>query len=126
MNLPINTTDPLIMHIDLNSCFASIEQQANPLLRGKPVVVAAYDTYYGAILSPSIEAKTFGIKVGMSVKQARQLYANIIVLTTDPPKYREAQRRFMKIFESYSPNVTPKSIDEAVIDFSPVKHLYPQ
>ena len=49
------------MHIDLDSCFATIEQQANPLLRGKPLVVAAYGTPNGCVLSPSIEAKKYGV-----------------------------------------------------------------
>lgn len=125
MDLPINTAQPLLMHIDLNSCFASIEQQANPLLRGKVVVIAAYDTSYGAILSPSIEAKTYGIKVGMHVSEARMRYPNLIVRVPDPPKYREAHNRFMRIFRSYSPSVVAKSIDEAVIDFTSVTHMYP-
>lgn len=120
MDLQINTAAPLIMHIDLNSCFATIEQQANPLLRGKPIAVAAHKAYFGCILSPSIEAKRYGIKVGMRVKDAQLIYPNIVVLTPDPPKYREAHRRFMKIFRDYSPDVIPKSIDEAIIDFSSV------
>ena len=44
MDLPLNYNLPLTMHIDLNSCFAIIEQQANPLIRHKPVAVAAYDS----------------------------------------------------------------------------------
>ena len=59
------------MHLDLNSCFATIEQQANPHLRGKPVAVAAYDTPSGCIVAPSIEAKTYGVKVGMRVKEGK-------------------------------------------------------
>jgi hypothetical protein len=49
-DLPINYNRPLIMHIDLNSCFAIIEQQANPLLRHKPVAIAAYDSLVTPIL----------------------------------------------------------------------------
>jgi len=62
------------MHIDLNSCFATIEQQANPLLRNKSVVVAAYTTPNGCVVSPSIEAKRYGIKTGMTVRDARLLF----------------------------------------------------
>jgi DNA polymerase-4 len=57
MALPINRNQPLIMHVDLNSCFATIEQQANPLLRDKPIVVAAYNSPKGTVVAPSIEAK---------------------------------------------------------------------
>ena len=56
-DLPINYNRPLIMHIDLNSCFAMIEQQANPLIRHKPVAIAAYDTPRGAVIASSYEAK---------------------------------------------------------------------
>ena len=57
MALALNHNPPTIMHVDLNSCFATIEQQANPLFRGKPMVVAAYDTPNGCVVAPSIEAK---------------------------------------------------------------------
>lgn len=108
------------MHVDLNSCFATVEQQAYPHLRGKPVVVAAYKTDRGCILSPSIEAKKLGIKTGMRVFEAKQIFPDVIVRDTDPSMVRDVHGKFMKIFEDYSPKVIPKSIDEAVIDFSPV------
>ncbi len=125
METLINHDKPLLMHIDLNSCFATIEQQANPLLRGKPLVVAAYSTPNAFILAPSIEAKRIGIKMGMRVRDARLISSQVIVRTPDPPKYRDVHLKFKKIFESYSPDVTPKSIDEAIIDFHDVENLKP-
>jgi DNA polymerase-4 len=121
----INHEKPLLMHIDLNSCFATIEQQANPLIRGKPVVVAAYGTPNAFILAPSIEAKRIGIKMGMKVRDAQLIDRNVIVRTPDAPKYRDVHLKFKKIFQTYSPDVTPKSIDEAVIDFRPMLNLKP-
>ena len=123
MDLPINHNRPLIMHVDLNSCFATIEQQANPLLRGKPLVVAAYETPNACILAPSIEAKRQGVKTGMRIREARLICPEIVVRTPDPPKYRDVHMKFKKIFQYYSPDVTPKSIDEAIIDFAPVESL---
>ncbi len=118
MQLAINKNPPLIMHMDLNSAFATIEQQANPLLRGKPMVVAAYNSPRGCVLAASIEAKRFGIKTGMRVQDAKLLYNNLVVRTPDPTKYRAVHLMFMRILQDYSPHVTPKSIDEAVIDFT--------
>ena len=112
------------MHVDLNSAFATIEAQANPLLRGKPIVVAAYDTPNGCVVAPSIEAKRFGIKTGMTVRDARLLYPGVIVKTPDPAKCRYVHQKFCKIFKDYSPDVTPKSIDEAVIDLTDTLCLF--
>jgi DNA polymerase-4 len=124
MALPINRNQPLIMHVDLNSCFATIEQQANPLFRRKLLVVAAYNTPGGTVVAPSIEAKRYGIKTGMAVRDARLLYPGVIVRPPDPPKYRAVHLLFRKIFTDYSPDVSPKSIDEAVIDFTDTYALY--
>jgi DNA polymerase-4 len=63
MDLRINDAEPVIMHIDLNSCYAIIEQQANRLIRNKPVGVAAYTTPRGFIIASSYEAKRQGIKL---------------------------------------------------------------
>src|SRR3989344_5884129 len=116
--LALNHARPLIMHIDLNSCFAIIEQQANPLIRYKPVAVAAYDTPGGMVLAASYEAKRLGIKLGVNVRQARELCPEVIVMIPDPAKYRNAHRRFREVLLNYTSEITPKSIDEFVIDFA--------
>jgi DNA polymerase-4 len=115
--LPVNRAEPYLMHIDLNSCFTTIEQQANPLIRNKPVAVAAYTTGNGMILAASYEAKALGIKLGVNVRQARQICPEIVVLMPDPPKYRAAYKLFKSVLLEYTSEVTPKSIDEFVIDF---------
>jgi len=118
MDLQLNYNDPLIMHIDLNSCFAIIEQQANPLIRHKPVAIAAYDTPRGAVIASSYEAKAIGIKLGINVREARLLDRNVIVMMPDPDKYFDAHKRFKKVLLNYTNEVTPKSVDEFVIDFA--------
>ena len=55
VKLGFNPKPPTVMHLDLNSCFASVEQQADPFLRGRPVAVAAYDSPGGCIIAPSVE-----------------------------------------------------------------------
>ena len=117
MDLPINYNSPMIMHIDLNSCFAIIEQQANPLIRHKPVAVAAYDTPRGAVIASSYEAKSLGIKLGVNVREARMLCRDVIVMMPDPEKYFDAHRRFKQVLLNYTDSITPKSVDEFVIDF---------
>lgn len=106
----------MVMHIDINSCFASIEQQANPLLRGKPVVVAAFVTDKGCILASSIEAKRLGIKTGMRVMDGREIYSKLVVLSPDPWKYRNVHLKLKNIISDYTCDFSPKSIDEFVLN----------
>lgn len=122
-SLPTFSGLPYVMHIDLNSCFATIEQQANRLLRGRPVGVSAYATPRGFVLAASYEAKRMGIKLGVNNQQARQLCPDIVILTPDPAKYREAHKRFKELLLEYSPDVVPKSIDEFVVNFERSIHL---
>ena len=113
-----------VMHIDLNSCFASVEQQANPRLRGKPVAVAAFTTPRGCILAASGEAKRLGIKTGMRVGDARSLYPKLVVLSPDPWKYRNVHLKLRKLVSDYTADFSPKSIDEFVLnmaDYLPLK-----
>lgn len=112
-----NTNPSLIMHIDLNSAFASIEQQSRPMLRGKPVAVINRRTEHTVIVTASYEAKASGVKVGMKFIEAAKLASGLVAVESDPAKYRYVYRKLMAILNSYSPNVVMKSIDEGIIDF---------
>lgn len=116
MDLALNNEEPMVMHVDLNSCYAIIEQQANPLLRGKPVGIAAYDSPGGFIVASSYQAKRRGVTL-MRVREARQICPDIVILTPDPEKYFDAHRRFKEVLLRYTDEVTPKSVDEFVVDF---------
>ncbi len=116
-DLALNDSEPTTMHIDLNSCYAIIEQQANPLIRHKPVGVAAYDSPGGFIIASSYEAKRMGVTL-MRIREAREICPDIIILTPDPEKYFDAHRRFKEVLLHYTSEVTPKSVDEFVVDFT--------
>ncbi len=117
-----NEERPLIMHIDLNSCFATVEQQARPQLRGKPVAIVNRRTDKTAIVTASYEAKAMGVKVGMKLREAKVLCPDIIALESDPAKYRHVYHKLLDIMNDYSAHVTMKSIDEGVIDFHQTSH----
>jgi DNA polymerase IV len=123
-SIGFNPAPPTLMHIDLNSCFATIEQQANPLLRGKPLAVAAYTTGGGCILAASIEAKRIGVKTGLRVREGKALCPNLIVLPPDPNKYRFVNRKLLALLQSYSAEVEVKSIDEMVVNFHKSPKLF--
>lgn len=112
----------IILHLDLNSYFASVEQQANPFLRGKPVGVCAYlpktATGDGCIIASSIEAKKVGVTTGMRISDARRIYPAIILVQNEPTKYRSTTERIFAILAEYSDRVEPYSIDEAFMDLT--------
>lgn len=112
------------MHIDLNSCFATIEQQANPLLRGKPVAVAAFVSPGGCILAASIEAKRLGIKTGMRVRDGKTICPGLIVLPSDPNKYRDVHIKLRNLIADYTNDFVPKSIDEFVLNLRDYVYTY--
>jgi DNA polymerase-4 len=114
----INSSPATVMHVDMNSCFATVEQQANPLLQKKPIAVAAYTSHNGCILAPSVEAKALGIKCGMRVSEGQQMCPDLIVLPPDPRKYRFVNRKLLHIFRTFTTDVEVKSIDEMNLDFS--------
>lgn len=107
-----NSIKPTIMHIDLNSCFASVEAQANPLLRHKPLAVVHTLAPYGCILSPSVEAKLWGVKTGMTLSEGLERCPFLLARSADPPKYRQIHGKIGELLNEFSPNVISKSIDE--------------
>jgi DNA polymerase IV len=116
--MEFSLAEPSIMHVDINSCFATVEQQANPGLRGRPVAVAAYVEDHGCILAASREAKVLGIKTCMRVREAKMLAPQLVVLPPDPDKYRHTNRALKTLLESYSAYVSVESIDEMVLSLA--------
>lgn len=102
----------------MNSYFASVEQQANPFLRGRPVGVCAYLHESGCVIAASIEAKRMGMKVGMSVAEAREKVPSAVFVQNDPGKYREVTSKLFSFLHELSDTVEHYSIDEAFVDLT--------
>lgn len=108
----------VILHLDMNSYFASVEQQANPAWRGKPLGVAA-GLYRGAcLIATSKEAKAKGIVTGMRVAEGLTRDPALVVVDVDPPKYRSTTERLFSILRDYSETIETYSIDEAFVDLT--------
>lgn len=114
----------IILHIDMNSYFATLEQQADPRLRGRPIVVSGKPHIRSVVAAASIEAKRYGIKSGMSTWEAKRLYPNVIFVPGDPDKYISATGKLLGIFEQFTPFVELFSIDEAFLDVTQTQHFF--
>lgn len=108
----------------MNSYFATIEQQANPKLRGKPIIVSGKPHIRSVVAAASIEAKRYGIKSGMSTWEAKRLCPWVIFIPGDPDKYISATGKLIRIFECFTPLVELFSIDEAFLDVTATAHLF--
>lgn len=116
-------TNRTILHVDLNSFFATAEQQANPRLRGKPVgiIKAAGRT---CVIAASVEAKRYGVKTGTDIFEARKLCPQIILVSADFDKYADITYRFINICCSYSPACEVFSLDECFIDVTETEKFF--
>lgn len=108
-----------VLHLDMDSFFATVEQQSRPSLRGKAVGIAPVDSPGGTIIAASIDAKKSGVSTGTKVAEARQLIPDIVILPPTPNKYRMVHRRFRAIMDEYSSLVKPRSVDEIAIWMEP-------
>ncbi|MBI4435498.1 DNA polymerase IV [Candidatus Uhrbacteria bacterium] len=114
----MDNTARIILHIDMNSYFASVEQQANPFLRGKPIGITGKNQERSVVATASIEAKALGVKTAMSTWEAKKVCPSIILWPGDPEKYSDIMHRFNAIYESFTPNVEPFSVDESFLDIT--------
>ena len=103
-----------IVHIDQNAFFASVEQQCNPKLRGKPIAVIGSGRT--VVTTASYEARAFGVKTGMNTWEARQKCPHLIFVVGDNRKYTHTSSGIVRIFLEYTPLVEVFSIDEAFLD----------
>jgi DNA polymerase-4 len=110
----------VIAHLDLDACFASIEQRDNPELRGKPVIVGAPPTQRGVVAACSYEARKFGVRSAMPSVTAGRLCPDAVFVRPRMDVYREESRLVMGLVSQAGGVVEQTSIDEAYIDFSEV------
>ncbi|MEV5650908.1 DNA polymerase IV [Nocardia sp. NPDC052254] len=102
-----------ILHADLDSFYASVEQRDTPHLRGQPVIVGG-----GVVLAASYEAKAYGVRTPMNARQALRLCPHAIVVPPRMKAYSQASREVFEIFRDTTPEVESISIDEAFLDVS--------
>ena len=120
----MNPANPLIpvlrfiFHADMDSFFASVEQQTNASLRGRPIVVSGKEGSRSVIVASSKEAKKLGIKTGMLPFEAKKIFPKIIFVEPDGEKYAFVSRQVMEIFKKYTEMVEVFSVDEAFLDLT--------
>ncbi|TDZ80889.1 DNA polymerase IV [Mycobacteroides salmoniphilum] len=102
-----------ILHADLDSFYASVEQRDDPALRGRPVIVGG-----GVVLAASYEAKRFGVRTAMGGRQAQRLCPKAVVVPPRFDAYSAASKKVFEVFRDTTPLVEPLSIDEAFLDVS--------
>ena len=107
-----------ILHADLDSFYASVEQRDNPQLRGKPVIVGG-----GVVLAASYEAKALGIHTPINGAAARRICPQAVAVAPRMAAYAQASKDVFAIFEQTSPSVEGISIDEAFLDVGGMQHF---
>jgi len=107
-----------VFHLDMDSFFATAEQQANPFLRGRPIVVSGKEGSRSVIVASSKEAKLLGIKTGFLPSLARRICPRIIFVEPDGEKYEMLSRRLHSVLTKYTDTIEIFSIDEAFLDFT--------
>ena len=105
----------VIMHVDMDAFFASVEQRINPALRGRPLVVCGGGTRT-VVAAASYEARPYGIRSGMPLYEARRKCPDLLEVQADIPTYVDASVRVLKILQGFTPEVEVYSIDEAFLD----------
>lgn len=105
-----------IIHIDMDAFFASIEQQDDPELRGRPVIVGGDPKGRGVVAACSYEARTFGIHSAMACARAQRLCPLAVFVKPRMERYQQISREIMALFYQYTTLVEPLSVDEAFLD----------
>lgn len=116
----------IILHVDMDAFFASVEQRDFPELKGKPVVVGGSSDQRGVVSAASYEARKFGIHSAMPLREAYRRCPEAVFQPGRMQAYRQVSRQIFQIFESFTPMVQGLSVDEAFLDVTGALHLWDQ
>ncbi|MCM8769127.1 MAG: DNA polymerase IV, partial [Candidatus Omnitrophica bacterium] len=114
----------VIVHVDMDAYFASVEQKIDPFLRGRPVLVCGNPQSKTVVASASYEAKRLGVRSGMSIPEALALCPKAVLVPGNPICYAETSRLIFSLLSLFSEELEIYSIDEAFIDVSSTLHLF--
>lgn len=109
----------IILLIDMDAFFASVEQAHHPELRGKPVIVCGDPGRRGVVTAASYEARPAGVRAGMPLGEARRLLPDAHYVEGDPEKYVGISLQLLNLYLTYTPDVEPFSVDEAFVALNP-------
>lgn len=113
-----------IIHVDMDAFYASVEQFDHPDLLGKPVIVGGDPKQRGVVSTASYEARKFGVHSAMPMSQAIRLCPNAIVLPVRMKRYAELSQQIHAIFQQFTPEIEPISLDEAFLDVTGSLRLF--
>ncbi|MCR4324402.1 MAG: DNA polymerase IV [Candidatus Curtissbacteria bacterium] len=114
----------IILHVDLNSFFATAEQQTNPMLRGKPIGITKAQGRT-CIIAASVEAKRAGVSGGTTY-EAKKICPEITFIPADFSKYADITYRFIDICKTYTPLCEIFSLDECFLDVTETEKFWPR
>jgi len=114
----------VILHVDMDAFYASVEQHDHPELRGKPVIVGAPPNQRGVVSAASYEARTYGVHSAMPSREAGRLCPNGIFVPPNMERYVEVSAQVFAIFERFTPTLEPLSLDEAFLDVTSVQRIF--
>ena len=110
--------EQIILHVDMDAFYASVEIRDNPSLKGKPLIIGSLPKERGVVATCSYEARTYGVRSGMNIKEAYRLCPKGIYMHPDYNKYKAVSQKLHEIWYSYASEAEAIALDEAYLDIT--------